>query len=315
MKADATAAQAAPAPAFFATLAAGYLRYLRNEKRYSPHTVAAAGRDLRNFAAYCGSARVARIEQIDVHLVRAWLGAQRRAGREPATLHRYLSSLRGWFRYLIRERHVDANPAQLVRAPKRQRKLPATLDAETLAGALDRDAGDAPFEIQDRAIIELFYSAGLRLAELHALDVADLAHGQRELTVLGKGNKQRMALLGGKARAALDAWLRHRDAHAAPGEGALFVSTRGLRMSRATIAGRLRRWAQRNALGVHLHPHRLRHSFATHMLENSGDLRAVQEMLGHAHLSTTQIYTHLDWKHLAKVYDDAHPRARRKKGS
>jgi len=302
-----------PAPAFLPPLIEDYLAYLRDEKRYSPHTITAAAGDLQNFALYCGSARIARLEQIDVHLVRAWLGSLRRAGRESASLHRYLSSLRSWFRYLIREGQIDANPAQAVRAPKHRRKLPATLDAERLGAALDGDHSDAPFDVQDRAIIELFYSAGLRLAELQALNVDDLAHGQRELTVLGKGNKQRIALLGAKAREALDAWLRLRAGHAKPDETALFVSSRGTRLSRAAIGTRLRQWAQRNALGVHLHPHRLRHSFATHMLENSGDLRAVQEMLGHAHLSTTQIYTHLDWKHLAKVYDDAHPRARRGK--
>ncbi|MFT4045777.1 MAG: tyrosine recombinase XerC [Solimonas sp.] len=303
-----------PPPAFFAALTAGYLAYLEHEKRYSAHTVEAARRDLQQFAAYCGAARIARLEQIDVHLVRAFLGDRRRAGREPATLHRCLSSLRGWFGYLIRERRLDANPAQQVRAPKLQRKLPATLDAETLAGALDHDRSDDPAPVADRALIELFYSAGLRLGELHALNVDDVDRDQRELIVDGKGGKQRIAMLGGKARAALDAWLHLRGGQANADEPALFVSARGTRLSREAIGRRLRGWAQRNGLGVHLHPHRLRHSFATHMLENSGDLRAVQEMLGHAHLSTTQIYTHLDWKHLARVYDDAHPRARRKPG-
>ncbi|MGH8445063.1 MAG: tyrosine recombinase XerC [Solimonas sp.] len=300
-------------PDFFAPLVGAYLAYLRDEKRYADNTVEAAARDLRLFGAYCGAARIARLEQIDVHLIRDFLGAQRRAGREPASLHRYLSNLRGWFRYLIREGRLAANPAQQVRAPKLQRKLPATIDAERLIAALDRDRGDGDFELRDRAVIELFYSGGLRLAELQGLDADAVAHGQRELTVSGKGRKQRIVMLGGKARAALDAWLAVRGEHADAGEPALFVSTRGGRLSRGAIGVRLRDWARRNELGVHLHPHRLRHAFATHMLENSGDLRAVQEMLGHAHLSTTQIYTHLDWKHLAKVYDDAHPRARRKR--
>lgn len=301
------AAPAAP----FAPLLAGYLAYLRNEKRYSPHTVDAAARDLRSFVAYCAQARVASVAQIDAHLVRGWLGAQRRAGREPASLHRYLSSLRGWFRYLLRERAVASNPAAHVRAPKLARKLPAVIDADTLSAALDGDRDDARLAVRDRALVELLYSAGLRLEELQQLDAEAVEGPGRDFTVTGKGRKQRVVMLGGAARAALDAWLALRPQYAAPAERALFVSTRGARLSRTAIAQRLRAWAQRTDLGVHLHPHRLRHSFATHMLENSGDLRAVQEMLGHAHLSTTQIYTHLDWKHLAKVYDEAHPRARR----
>nr|WP_194241179.1 tyrosine recombinase XerC [Solimonas terrae] len=295
-----------------APLIAGYLDYLRDEKRYSAHTVSAARNDLQQFAEYCAAAHVARLEQIDAHLIRDWLGRQRRAGREPASLHRYLSTLRGWFRHLLREQRVAANPATAVRAPKLVRKLPATVDADTLGAALDHDSADDDLAVRDRAIIELFYSAGLRLAELQQLDVDVFDERQPSFTVRGKGSKERVAVLGGKARIALAAWLKLRPNHAAAGENALFVGRRGTRLSRATIAVRVRDWARRNALGVHLHPHRLRHAFATHMLENSHDLRAVQEMLGHAHLSTTQIYTHLDWKHLAKVYDDSHPRARRK---
>ncbi|WP_020650941.1 tyrosine recombinase XerC [Solimonas variicoloris] len=312
MKAAAPAAES-EAPAFFAPLVDDYLGYLRDEKRYSPHTVAAAERDLRRFGHYCGLARVTALEQIDVHRVRDFLGAQRRAGREPASLHRYLSSLRGWFRFLVRQQRLAANPAAQVRAPKLQRKLPAVIDAETLSATLDRDTAGDEDAVRARALIELFYSTGMRLAELHGLDVGALDARQQELTVTGKGSKQRIVLLGGKARAALDAWLACRAGLAGVGEPALFVSSRGGRLSRTAIARTLRDWARRNGLGVHLHPHRLRHSFATHMLENSGDLRAVQEMLGHAHLSTTQIYTHLDWKHLATVYDDAHPRARRRR--
>lgn len=302
----------APAtPAVLAPLIAGYLDYLRDEKRYSVHTIAASRHDLDQFGAYCAAAHVTHIEQIDAHLIRDWLGRQRRAGREAASLHRYLSTLRSWFRYLLREQRVQANPAVAVRAPKLVRKLPATIDADTLGSALDRDHTDTDLAVRDRAIIELFYSAGLRLAELQQLDIDAFADRQAAFTVRGKGNKERVAMLGGKAREALEQWLQRRSACAAPGENALFVGQRGARLSRTMIARCLRDWARRNALGVHLHPHRLRHAFATHMLENSHDLRAVQEMLGHAHLSTTQIYTHLDWKHLAKVYDDAHPRARR----
>lgn len=303
----------APAtPALLAPLIAGYLDYLRDEKRYSMHTIDAARRDLGQFASYCAAAHITRLEQIDAHLIRDWLGRQRRAGREAASLHRYLSTLRSWFRYLLREQRVQANPAVAVRAPKLVRKLPATIDADTLSSALDRDQADADLAVRDRAIIELFYSAGLRLAELQQLDIGAFDGRQTAFTVRGKGNKERVAMLGGKAREAIKQWLQLRASYAVAGENALFVTRRGTRLSRGVIGTRLRDWARRNALGVHLHPHRLRHAFATHMLENSHDLRAVQEMLGHAHLSTTQIYTHLDWKHLAKVYDDAHPRAHRR---
>ncbi len=295
-----------------AGLAGRYLEYLRHEKRCSAHTLAATQRDLSGFIGYCSAADIVEPAQIDAHLLRSWIGARRRAGSEAASLHRYLSSLRSWFRYLLREQLIVANPAVAVRAPRRVRKLPASIDADTLGSALDSDDGDNPLAIRDRAIIELFYSAGLRLAELQQLDLSAIA-GQSAFTVRGKGNKERIAMLGGKARIALDRWLRLRPSLAAAGEPALFVSARGRRLSRSAVAHSLRRWAQRTALGVHLHPHRLRHAFATHMLENSQDLRAVQELLGHSHLSTTQIYTHLDWKHLARVYDDAHPRARRRR--
>lgn len=300
-----------PVPAFLVQSVGDYLQYLRHEKRYSPRTLAASGNDLAQFSAYCARAQLPSLAQIDSHLIRAYIAAQHRDGKEAATLHRQLSTLRSWLRYLLRERRVTANPATVVRAPKLRRKLPGVIDAETLGNALDRDVGDDDLAVRDRAIIELFYSAGLRLAELHELDAATLAATPQELTVTGKGGRQRIVMLGGKARTALRAWLTRRGEFAAAGERALFVSTRGTRLSRTAIGQRLRAWAQRQALGAHLHPHRLRHSFATHMLENSGDLRAVQELLGHAQLSTTQIYTHLDWQRLAAVYDGAHPRARR----
>ncbi|NKF20712.1 tyrosine recombinase XerC [Solimonas marina] len=301
------------APAALAPWIERYLDYLRVEKRYSPHTVDAARRDLSQFAVYCARVRIDDPARIDSHLIRDWLGAQRRAGHEAASLHRYLSSLRGWFRHLLRDGAVTANPAVAVRAPKLVRKLPATIDAETLGAALDR-SGDGELDLRDHAIVELFYSAGLRLAELQQLDLDTLDPDRGAFTVRGKGSKERVAMLGRKARAALDAWLALRPQYADADERALFVSSRGQRLSRGAIAQRLKQWARARELDVGLHPHRLRHAFATHMLENSGDLRAVQEMLGHAHLSTTQIYTHLDWKHLARVYDDAHPRARRKAG-
>jgi len=315
MRAAAVAAVAPPAtPEFLAPLFTAYIAWLRDDKRYSPHTLTAVARDLRQFGSYCASARLCELTQIDTHLVRAWIARLHRDGHDPASLHRYLSSLRGWCRYLLRNGLLSANPASPVRAPKLRRKLPAVIDAETLNAALDSRADD-DFALRDQALVELFYSTGLRLAELHGLNADDLVSAPQALTVTGKGRKQRVVMIGTKAQTALAAWLRLRPEWADAGEAALFVSSRGGRLSRAAIAARLRAWAQRSGLGVHLHPHRLRHSFATHMLENSGDLRAVQELLGHANLSTTQIYTNLDWQRLASLYDGAHPRARRNSGN
>ncbi|HSW12958.1 MAG TPA: tyrosine recombinase XerC [Solimonas sp.] len=296
----------------FAAEIADYLGYLRHEKKCSPHTLAATASDLALFTAYCAQARVLRLAQIDQHLVRGFIAARHRAGIEPSSLHRYLSSLRSFFRQLIRIGSLQANPAVGVRGPKLRRKLPGVISQDDLKDALDRGTEGAWAE-RDQAIVELFYSAGLRLAELHALDAADVDAGQAELTVTGKGRKQRVVMIGGQARAALDAWLALRREAAPLGESALFVSRLGRRLSRSSIGLRLKAWAQQSGLQAQLHPHRLRHSFATHLLESSGDLRAVQELLGHANLSTTQIYTHLDWKRLAQVYDEAHPRAKRSK--
>lgn len=291
---------------------AGFLGYLQHEKKYSPHTVSAAATDLARFADYCGKARIGDLRQIDSHLIRNYIAAQHRAGIQPASLHRYLSTLRSFFRLQIRERRMLANPATAVRGPKMRRKLPGVIPQDDLMGALDRGS-EGPSAVLDQALVELLYSAGLRLAELHGLDREAVAGAQTELIVTGKGDKQRIVMIGAKARAALDAWLALRDEQALPGEPALFIGPRGGRLSRGAIGQRLKAWARGSGLEARLHPHRLRHSFATHLLESSGDLRAVQELLGHANLSTTQIYTHLDWKRLAQVYDEAHPRAKRNK--
>jgi integrase/recombinase XerC len=291
---------------------AGFLGYLQHEKKYSPHTVSAASTDLARFAEYCGRARLSELQQIDSHLIRAFVAAQHRAGIQPASLHRYLSTLRSFFRLQIRERRMAANPATAVRGPKMRRKLPGVIPQDDLVAALDRGS-EGPEAALDQALVELLYSAGLRLAELHGLDWQAVAGRQTELVVTGKGNKQRIVMIGAKARAALDAWLAVRKDRAPADEPALFVGPRGRRLSRGAIGLRLKAWARGSGLEARLHPHRLRHSFATHLLESSGDLRAVQELLGHANLSTTQIYTHLDWKRLAQVYDQAHPRAKRNK--
>lgn len=295
---------------FLAPLISEYRDYLRQEKHYAANTIAAAGRDLALFAGYCNKAAIATLNVIDAHTVRGFIAALHRDGRQPVSLHRYLSMLRTFFRYQIRRGRMGANPAVGVRAPKFRRRLPGVITADELGAALDSPAqgGD---DIRNSAIVELFYSCGLRLAELHGLSATDFNAGQTELTVMGKGSKERAVLVGAKARRALDAWLSVRSFSAAPNEPALFVGRGGGRLTRGAIGQALKRWAAQHGLSSHLHPHRLRHSFATHLLENSGDLRGVQELLGHANLSTTQIYTHLDWKHLATVYDRAHPRAKR----
>lgn len=315
MAAAASAADAEPAsPAFLAPLIDEYVELLRHHKRYSPHTCDATRRDLRSFGSYCAKARIAALTQIDLHVVRGFIAARNRAGSQPASLQRYLSTLRSFFRHQLREGRIAANPAQTVRAPKLKRKLPGVIGADQLKDKLDAAPEEGLMQ-RDQTMVELFYSTGLRLSELQALNASDVSGGQTEITITGKGRKQRIVMIGAPARAALARWLAQRGQYAAADEPALFVSTRGGRLSRGAIGGRLRDWAQKVGLGAHLHPHRLRHSFATHVLESSGDLRAVQELLGHAHLSTTQIYTHLDWKRLAAVYDEAHPRARRRGGS
>jgi len=298
---------------FLTPLIAEYCAYLAQEKHYSPHTIEGAQRDLRLFAGYCAKARISSLAPIDAHTIRGFIAALHREGRQPVSLHRYLSILRGFFKFQIRRGRMSANPGVGVRAPKFRRKLPGVITADELNGALDQPAQDDD-DTRDGAIVELFYSCGLRLSELHSIDAASLSAGQIELTVLGKGGKERVVHVGKQARSALDAWFGVRALRAAPDEKALFVGRGGRRLSRASMGPALKKWAIRHGLAANLHPHRLRHSFATHLLENSGDLRGVQELLGHANLSTTQIYTHLDWKHLAKIYDQAHPRAKKRGG-
>jgi integrase/recombinase XerC len=226
-------------------------------------------------------------------------------------LQRELAALRSLYRYLLREGLVGHNPALGVRAPKTPRKLPATLEADQLCALLDAPDAD-PLALRDHAMIELFYSSGLRLAELIAVNVADIDRGDATVEVTGKGAKTRRVPVGGKARAAIERWLRVRGEYARVDQAALFVSRRGNRIHPRTVQQRLQRWALMQGATRSIHPHLLRHSFASHLLESSSDLRAVQELLGHSDISTTQVYTHLDFQHLALVYDQAHPRAKRK---
>lgn len=285
---------------------ADYLAHLEFERRLSPHTVAANRRDLKRFAEFAGD------PVPDVHRVRQYVMELHRQGCKPATVHRHLSSLRGFFAYLVKGGVLPANPADGVRPPKLQRPLPKSLSVDQVMGLMQPPKDDDALAVRDHCMLELFYSSGLRLAELAALNVLDFESGGLEIRVQGKGSKERIVPVGSKARAALHRWLRLRSQLARVEETALFVGQRGQRLSHRGIQQRLAHWAQQAGLDVRLHPHRLRHAFATHLLESSGDLRAVQELLGHANISTTQVYTHLDFGYLSKVYDAAHPRARRK---
>ena len=249
---------------------------------------------------------------VDSRKIRAYAADRHRGGLTPKSLQRHLSAVRAWYRYLLREGQVLNNPADGIRAPKIARRLPHTLDADQL-GHLMALPGDTALDRRDRAILELFYSSGLRLAELVALDVADMRSSDGLLQVTGKGSKTRRLPVGRLARQAVQRWLEARPRLARTEEPALFVSRRGGRLSARAIQARLRQRAIEQGMPQHVHPHMLRHSFASHLLESSGDLRAVQELLGHADISTTQVYTHLDFQHLAQVYDQAHPRAKRQK--
>ena len=289
-----------------------YLERLRSVRRASKATVDGRRRDLERFAGYCREARLPAAAQLDAHHVRGYVAYLRRAKCSSATVRRHLSSLRQFFRHLVDHGALRFNPAVEVRAPKQAQALPKTLSKEDAARLVEAPAGEGAEVARDRAMLELFYSSGLRLAELHGLDASAFESDLSEVRVTGKGSKQRIVPVGRKAREALRGWLRQRAEMAGANESALFVSNRGTRLSRGAIQQRLRYWARRAGLGVRVYPHRLRHSFATHMLEESGDLRAVQELLGHASISTTQVYTHLDFAHLARIYDSAHPRARRR---
>lgn len=299
------------------TLLADYLAYLQIERKAPETTRSAVAREGALFLGYCRECGIRDPGRVDVHTVRGFLTRHHRRGLQPPTLRRYLSCVRSLFRYALGHGAVSHNPAAGVRGPKGQRRLPKVIGAEDLGNALDRDS-EPGIDTRDQAMVELFYSSGLRLAELHGLDVppgSTSAGFPDELRVTGKGAKQRIVPVGAKARAAIDLWLRERALLADSGERALFVSRRGTRLSRGQIGVTLKRWAVARGLPATLHPHKLRHSFATHLLEGSGDLRAVQELLGHASLSTTQIYTQLDWKRLASAYDAAHPRARRREAA
>ncbi len=286
-----------------------YLQELRVNRRLSPLTVNGYQRDLERLFVMAEDDGHPDPIELDHHSLRAMAARLHRQGLGGRSVARWLAGVRGWYRYLQKHQVIAENPALGIKPPKSPRKLPATLEVDDIGLLLDLP-DDEPLAIRDKAMLELFYSSGLRLAELAALDWQNLDLAQKRVRVLGKGGKERVLPVGRFAIQALENWrdVRRQSNSAEP---AIFTSRQGRRLSHRAIQQRLAYWSKRLGLGQHVHPHKLRHSFASHLLESSGALRAVQELLGHANISTTQIYTHLDFQHLAKVYDKAHPRAKK----
>ena len=298
-----------------------FLNHLRDERRLSAHTISAYRRDLEKFTDFLRRREITTLRQLVIAQARMFPAQLNQSGLSSRSIQRALSAVRTLYRYLLRESKVKINPfltardvgqRQAVTAPRAERRLPPTLSIEEIVQLVTIDPR-TDLDRRDRAILELFYSSGLRLAELSGLDLGDLDLADAVVRVMGKGAKTRIVPIGGYAREAVLAWLNVRSACARESEQALFVNRSGTRLGARAIQQRVAVWAQRQGLGRRVHPHMLRHSFASHVLESSSDLRAVQELLGHADISTTQVYTHLDFQHLAQVYDNAHPRARRKK--
>jgi integrase/recombinase XerC len=315
---------------------ARFRRYLSSERRLSPHTDVSYARDLAALVKFCDREGIAEWSGVDTQHVRRFAAHSHKAGLAPRSVQRRLSAVRSFYAFLLREAasetartaatrtrtparaaerragRITLNPAAEVRAPKAERRLPQTLDADQMARLLQIPASDDRLTARDRALMELLYSSGLRLAELVGLDVSSLDLRDAVVHVLGKGRKARIVPVGRAAARALRSWLEERPALARQDEDALFVGRNGARLGARAVQVRVALWARRQGLSVHVHPHLFRHSFASHLLESGGELRGVQELLGHADISTTQIYTHLDFQHLARIYDATHPRARRK---
>ena len=285
-----------------------YLAHLANERRLSAHTGSNYKRDIDALIGLAGSTPLDRLQ---VHQIRRFIAQLHARGLDGRSLARMLSAWRGFFKYLARDHGFGQNPCLGIRAPRAAKKLPQALSPDE-AGRLMDIGGEGPLAVRDKAILELFYSSGLRLSELTGLKPMAINFGDATVRVTGKGSKTRIVPVGSHALTALQAWLAERSRIAGLQDDALFVGLNGTRLGPRAVQLRLKQWAVKQGLGSRVHPHALRHSFASHLLQSSGDLRAVQDMLGHASISTTQVYTQLDFQHLAKVYDAAHPRAKRK---
>jgi len=286
----------------------GYLAYLHNERNYSPLTSENYARDIRRLFALAGTTPLPELKS---HQIRRYIAQLHSTGLGGRSLARLISAWRGFYSYLMRDHLCQSNPCVGLRAPKSPKTLPHALSPDEAVKLVEMQI-DSPLDTRDKAMFELLYSSGLRLAELVSLDPVDMDFADTSVRVTGKGNKTRIVPLGSHAIAALKDWLAIRDSIAKATETALFVGKNGARISPRTVQLQLRQLGIKQGIASGVYPHLLRHSFATHVLQSSGDLRAVQEMLGHASISTTQVYTHLDFQYLAKIYDGAHPRAKRK---
>lgn len=292
-----------------------FLDYLALQRRLSAHTVKNYRRDLQQLTEYCERDGLKSWSSLKTKDLRQFSAFLHRKGLSSRSIQRMLSAIRSFYQYLIRQGLADNNPAQAVQAPKAEKRLPSTLDVDQMNALLDHTQPNTFVATRDRAIMELFYSSGLRLAELAELNLRDIDFGDQLVHVTGKGQKDRVCPVGSQAIKALQDWLEKRDQAGFFDQPAVFITQQGRRLGVRSIQKRLSFWGKKHGISDHVHPHRLRHAFASHMLESSGDLRAVQELLGHADISTTQIYTHVDFQHLAKVYDSAHPRAKKRSDS
>ena len=286
----------------------GYLSHVIGERRLSPHTAEGYAHDVRVLLELAGETP---LQDLQVHQVRRFVARLHGRGLGGKSLARMLSAWRGLFSYLARDHGFTSNPCTGVRPPKSPKSLPKALSPDEATRLVSFSDSD-PLAVRDRAMFELLYSSGLRLSELTSLKLGDVSFADATVRVIGKGNKTRVVPVGSHALQALEVWLPVRELLPRRDESALFLNQRGDAISPRTVQSRLRAWGIRQGLPGHVHPHMLRHSFASHVLQSSGDLRAVQEMLGHASISTTQVYTHLDFQYLAKIYDQTHPRAKRK---
>ncbi len=289
-----------------------FYEYLRSEKGLSLHTQRNYKQQLETMALQLMTLGLKEWSQVDASWVRQLASKGMREGMKASSIATRLSSLRSFFDFLILRGEMSANPAKGVSAPRKKRPLPKNLDVDEVNQLLEVNDDD-PLSIRDRAMMELLYGAGLRLAEMVSIDVRDISLSSGEIRVVGKGDKERKVPFAGQAKEWVAKWMKVRSNLAQPSEKALFVSKLGVRISHRNVQKRMAEWGQKQAVSSHISPHKLRHSFATHMLESSNNLRAVQELLGHENISTTQIYTHLDFQHLATAYDEAHPRAKKKR--
>ena len=293
-----------------------FLYYLRYEKQLSAHTLSAYQRDLAKAIALAKECKINDWGNVSEKQLGLWLQAWSKEGLSSRSLQRLMSSLRSFYSYLLTHSRVSHNPAQMLKAPKADKTLPVALDVDQISQLLDderQQAANNPLKLRDLCILELFYSSGLRLSELSSLDIASFNDDFRQVRVLGKRNKERIVPVGSRAQKTIKQWLSIRLDLVKGDEQALFLSKQGSRISNRQIQNRVKQFARDAGLPAGVHPHMLRHSFASHILESSGDLRSVQELLGHSDISTTQIYTHLDFQHLASVYDKTHPRAGKKR--